>query len=393
MKFLAIFLITSIALAQSPVPAGAKVVTISTGLIQPEGPVWKDGKLLFSDIQGNVIYQWLPADSMRTVYLSPSVNSNGLTLDKQGRLVFTQMGQRRVSRQEVDGKITILTATFRGKRYNSPNDLVVRSDGSIYFTDTDFNVPSGQSVELNFKGVYRISPTGTVTLLDSSFNKPNGICLSPDESKLYVNESPLGKIYVWDFVNDSIIANKKLLYTIPAGGYADGMKTDPVGNVYCTGPQGVWIVSPAGGYIDKIPMSHGPSNCAWGDADGKTLYITGGYGDGTLYKIRLAPATGINDHGSLLMKTDELYANYPNPFNPNTVISYSLSARSWVTLKIYDSLGREVAILTNTEQPVGFYQIKWSASTLSSGIYYALLSTQDANSQRFTSARKMILEK
>ncbi|MEJ2615582.1 MAG: SMP-30/gluconolactonase/LRE family protein [Ignavibacteriaceae bacterium] len=295
--FITIILISAFSFAQSPIPSGAKLEKIATGLLQPEGPVWKDSVgLLFSDIRANVIYLWSQQDSSLKTYLQHSDSSNGLTFDHEGRLVLTQMELRRVARQEKDGTIIPLASTFRGKKFNSPNDLVVKSDGSIFFTDPDFNIPFPQTSELNFQGIYRIDTSGSIKLLDSTFDKPNGICFSPDEKKLYVNDSHKCQIYVWDVVDDSTIANKKLFYQIPATGYADGMKVDSAGNIYCTGPTGVWIISPEGKYLDKIAMSENPSNCNWGEADGKTLYITAGK---SLYRIRLAAATAVKEHGLL----------------------------------------------------------------------------------------------
>ncbi len=140
-------------LAQSPVPAGAKLEKLAYGYKQPEGPVWIDSLgLLFSDIRANKIYRWSPTDSLVTPYLEPSDSSNGLTLDLQGRLILTQMAKRRVSRQESNGNITPLASTYNGKKFNSPNDLVVKSDGSIFFTDPDFNTPTGQIKDMGFKG-------------------------------------------------------------------------------------------------------------------------------------------------------------------------------------------------------------------------------------------------
>lgn len=382
-----LLLLSSIAAAQSPVPAGAVARRISTGFIQPEGPVWKDGVLLFSDIAASKIYQWSPVDSLSTVYLHPSDSSNGLTLDLQGRLILTQMQHRRVSRQESNGTITPLASTFRGKKFNSPNDVVVKSDGAIFFTDPDFNIPAGQPKELAFKGVYRIGPSGNITLLDSTFDKPNGICFSPDESKLYVNESPLGKIYVWDVVNDSTIANKDLLYTVPVSGYVDGMKTDSAGNIYCTGPTGVWIVSDSGTYLDKIAIPQNPSNCNWGDADRKTLFITAG---SSLYSIRLSTTTGIEHHGSIIPGKYDLDPNFPNPFNPSTTIHYQIPVRDHVSLKVYDMLGRDVATLIDEYQNPGEYSCQFSSENnrLSSGIYiYRMIAGS------FIQSNKMILLK
>jgi gluconolactonase len=278
----------SFAFSQSPVPPGAKLEKVATGFQFVEGPVWKDGVgLLFSDIWPSKIYLWSPKDSSVSFYLNPSDSSNGLTLDNHGNLILTQMQLQRVSRQESDGSITPLVSTYMGKKFNSPNDIIVTSKGSIYFTDPDFNTPGGKAnKELTFQGIYRLSPSGSLTVLDSTLTLPNGICLSPDEKKLYVNDSQAGKIYMWDVLSDSTITHKTLLYSIPIGGYADGMKVDPSGNIYCTGPGGVWVVSPTGTYLGKISTPETPTNCNWGDMERNTLYITART---SIYRIRLTP--------------------------------------------------------------------------------------------------------
>jgi gluconolactonase len=273
------------AIAQSPVPPEAKVEVISTGIKWGEGPLWKDGRLLFSDVGGNIMYQWSPTEKTTTPYMQPSNTSNGLALDNQGRMVFCQSGLRRIAREEAIGNIVSLASSYKGKEFNEPNDLVVKSDGSIFFTDPNF----GHTSDIGFQGIYRISPSGVVQLLDSTFDKPNGICFSPDEKKLYVDDSPKHAIYMWDVVNDSTIANKKLFYTIPVNANVDGMKTDRNGNVYCSGPTGIWIILPSGLLVDKIATPQHTNNCCWGDADGKTLYITGW---NSVYRIRLAASTG-----------------------------------------------------------------------------------------------------
>ena len=384
------FLIFTLAHSQSPIPPGATLEKIAVGLLQPEGPIWVDTLgLLFSDIQGNKIYRWSPVDSALHTFLSPSDSSNGLTLDLQGRLILTQMGLRRVSRRETDGTITPLVSTYLGKRFNSPNDVVVKSDSSIYFTDPDFNIPPGQKAELTVHGIYRISPAGELKLLDSTFDKPNGICFSPDETKFYVNESHACKIYVWDAAGDSVY-NKRLFYAIPSSitGYMDGMKADSAGNIFCTGPTGVWVVSPGGVLLDKIVVpapDNSPSNCNWGDADRKTLYITSGK---SLYRIRLAATTGVRDHGSLLPGRFRLNGNYPNPFNPSTVIDYQLAVRGVVDLKIYDTVGRVVASLVEGEQTAGHFSVEWNASNVASGTYFCQLRAGD-----FIQTRRMLLLK
>jgi gluconolactonase len=363
--------------AQSPLPSGAIVQKLYRGFIQPEGPVWVDSiGLLLSDIQGNKIYEWSKTDGSVKSFLNPSYNSNGLALDRQGRLILTQMGLRRVSRREFNGTIISLASTFRGIKFNSPNDVVVKSDSSIFFTDPDYNIPSNYGTRLNYQGIYRISPSGTVALLDSTLNEPNGICFSPDEKTLYVNDSHKCIIYAWDVVDDSVISGKRVFYTLPTSisedniNYADGMKTDSAGNIYCTGPMGIWIVSSSGTYLDKISMSKSPSNCAWGDADRKTLYITAT--DSSLYKIRFL-ATDVKNSPAHPIKLFQLSANYPNPFNPSTVIKYRLSVNILVTLKIYDMLGKEVATLVNAAQPAGDHVAIFDGSAFPSGVYFYTL--------------------
>jgi gluconolactonase len=356
--------------AQSPLPPGASVQKLATGFLQPEGPVWVDSiGLLFSDIAGNKIYQWSKTNGSVTSYMDPSDSSNGLTLDHEGMLILTQMRLRRVSRQEFNGTITPLAATFRGKKFNSPNDVVVKSDGSIFFTDPNFNIPYPHISELNFQGIYRISPSGTVNLLDSTLAEPNGICFSLDEKKLYVNDSHACIIYVWDVIDDSTVSNKRVFYTVPATGYVDGMKIDSTGNLFCAGPADIWIVSDSGKYLDKIPMPETPSNCAWGDTDRKTLYITAGK---SLYKIRLT-ATDVPSTTGQPVKSFQLSTNYPNPFNPSTVISYRLPVSSFVTLKIYDMLGKEVAALVSGIQAAGNHTAIFDGSAFPSGVYFYTL--------------------
>jgi gluconolactonase len=288
----------------------------------------------------------------------------------------------------LNGTITPLASTYKGKKFNSPNDVIVKSDGSIFFTDPDFNIPGGsKNKELTFQGIYRISPSGTLSLLDSSMNKPNGICFSLDEKKLYVDESAKDSIYMWDVVNDSTLANKKAFYAIPMSGYADGMKVDTAGNIYCTAPTGVWIISPAGILMGKIAVPVTPSNCNWGDADRKTLYITGG---NSLYRIRLGEVTEVKGQGSLPPKTFELYGNYPNPFNPATTIYFQLPYESRVVLNIYDILGRKIDTLIDGTLQSGYHNVQFTPKGISSGIYLCCL-TADAGGREWYSATKKML--
>jgi gluconolactonase len=384
-SFLMLAVCISFAAGQSPVPHDAKLEMIAGGFQFVEGPVWKDGVgLLFSDIPANTVYRWVP-DSGARAYLKPSSNSNGLTFDLQGRLLLAQTGTRRVARLETNGTQTPLASTYNGKRLNSPNDLVVKSDGSIFFTDPPFNIPAGQTKELSFSGIFRISPSGSLQLLDSSLAEPNGICFSPDKSKLYVNNSSERVIYAWDVVNDSMIANKRRFASMNPVGYADGMKVDAAGNIFCAGPLGVWVFAPNGTVLDTILVPGQTSNCNWGDADRKALYITAATG---VYRIRLTSATGIKDRGSLLNRAFQLYANYPNPFNPKTTIEYSIPHDTDVSLEIFNSLGQQVALLEDQKFPAGNYKQEWNASALASGTYFCRL-----HADRLVQTRMVLLLK
>ncbi len=259
--FIAVMFAILRASSQSPVPPGAVVEKIANGFVFVEGPVWSDSVgLLFSDLSGNKVYRWTQATGA-VAYIAPSNNANGLTYDLRGRLLLAQTGLRRVARRDSSGNIASLAALFGGKKLNSPNDIVVKSDGAIFFTDPPFNVPAGQQRELTFSGIYRISPSGALQLLDSTLNEPNGICFSPDESRLYVDNSSQRIIYVWDVVNDSVIANKRVFASIPPAGYADGMKVDAAGNLFCAGPLGIWVFGSNGAVLDTllVPLA-GPDN-------------------------------------------------------------------------------------------------------------------------------------
>ncbi|MEG4302331.1 SMP-30/gluconolactonase/LRE family protein [Microcoleus sp. D3_18a_C4] len=251
-----------------------------------EGPIWHpDGFLLFSDIPANIIYKFGSNQEVE-VFRRPSGKANGNTLDKENRLLTAEHENRRVSRTEKDGKVITLADRYEGKRLNSPNDLVVKSDGSIYFTDPSYGVSKEQE-ELGFYGVYRLAPDGKLTLLVKDLVLPNGIAFSPDEQKLYVNNSEAGYIAVFDVKPDGTVTNQQLfaeLKDTSQGGVPDGLKVDVEGNVYSTGPGGVWILSPDGKLLGKISVPETATNLAWGESDRKTLYITGST---SLYRIRL----------------------------------------------------------------------------------------------------------
>ena len=283
-----------------------------------EGPVWVDegrsGYLLFSDMAANAIYKWTPAGQLslfldKSGYTGNDINnvggqysngrlhllnigSNGLTLDGEGRLIIAGMTDRNITRLEKDGSRTTLADRYEGKRLNSPNDLVVKSDGAIYFTETTSGMrgrDESPARELAFHGVYLLK-AGVLRLLDKDPQgaAPNGIAFSPDEKTLYVNGGM--KITAYDVLADDTIANPRLLIDTSVEktpGNTDGMKVDRGGNIYFSGPGGVWIVSPQGKHLGTIVTPERVANLAFGDADSKTLYMVGGR---SLWRIRVNTA-------------------------------------------------------------------------------------------------------
>ena len=270
------------------VGSNVSVQEIVSGFQFVEGPVWHpDGYLLFSDIPANTIYKWPPGAPGATAYRSPSGHSNGLTLDREGRLVACEH-DRRVSRTELDGRVVPIAERYEGKRLNSPNDIIVKSDGSIYFTDPPYGLPrQTEGKELDYNGVFRLATNGTLTLLDDTFVRPNGLAFSPDEGTLYVDDTTEMHIRAFDVLPDGTLANGRLfadLHEPNVEGVPDGMKVDVYGNVFCTGPGGIWVLSPEGKMLGRIKVPQVPANLAWGDVDGKTLYITARTG---LYRVRV----------------------------------------------------------------------------------------------------------
>ena len=292
----------------------AQLEKIAQGFGFLEGPVWvrKGGYLLFNDVPANLIEKWTP-DGKLSVFLIKTgytgsdptygreiesggrkkikvIGSSALTLDKQGRLVFCAQGDRDIVRIEKDGRRTVLADRFDGKRLNSPNDLVYKSDGSLYFTDPPAALPKGDddpAKELPFDGVFLLK-NGKVKLLDKTFQRPNGLAFAPDEKQFYVNDSLRKTIMRFDVQPDDTIGNGHVFIDMTAdtaSGAPDGMKVDRKGNVYCTGPGGVWIISPEGKHLGTIKTPDRVTNLTFGDADGKTLYITGRTGE--LYRIQL----------------------------------------------------------------------------------------------------------
>ena len=287
---------------------GTQLEKLAGGFLFTEGPVWvpatatTSGYLLFSDPNANTIYRW-SADGQVSVFRTKSgyagvdigayhqPGSNGLTLDGKARLTINQHGNRRVIRVEPRGNITVLADRYDGKRLNSPNDLVYRSDGALYFTDPPFGLPNvfnDPRKELPYSGVYCVKD-GMVKLVSTDLDAPNGLALSPDEKTLYVNNwNDKRKVILrYDVNADCSLSNGRLFFDMtdaPGSDALDGLKVDQKGNVYSTGPGGLWILSPEGKQLGLIKGPEDPHNMAWGDDDGKTLYITALTG---IYRLRM----------------------------------------------------------------------------------------------------------
>lgn len=283
-----------------------KIEKLADGFQFTEGPVWHpDGFLLFSDPNTNVIYKYDPVSRNISIYITKSgytgfnigeyhqPGSNGLAIDSEGRLVVCQHGNRRVIRHEKKGPITVLSDNYNGKRLNSPNDVVIKSDGTIYFTDPPYGLPKAYNdtkKELNSQGVYRIK-NGKTELLTTDLGGPNGIAFSPDERYLYVSNWDIRDIHntktLWRYPvqADGTLGKGEIFFNMNQTDddeALDGVKVDNQGNIFASGPGGVWIISPQGKYLGKIIGPERPANMAWGD-NGKTLYLTAHTG---LYKIR-----------------------------------------------------------------------------------------------------------
>jgi gluconolactonase len=277
------------------------------GFVFTEGPVWvprtatTEGFLLFSDPNANTIYRWSPEGQVsvfrtKSGYTGVDIGeygqpgSNGLALDREGRLTIAEHGNRRVTRLEQTGALTVLADRYQGKRLNSPNDLVYRSDGALYFTDPPFGLPRAfddPRRELPFSGVFCLIG-GELKLVSAELNGPNGLALSPDEQHLYVgNWDPKRKVVMrYEVRSDGSLAGGRVFFdmTAAAGEDAiDGIKVDRLGNLYVSGPGGLWIISPAGTHLGTIKAPEHPHNLAWGD-DGRTLYLAAQTG---LYRLRL----------------------------------------------------------------------------------------------------------
>lgn len=288
-------------------PPGTKIEKLCEGFTWAEGPVWKDGALLFSDVPENTVYAWKPGATKAEVFLRPSgmltpregfreQGSNGLTLDAAGNLVLCEHGERRLARLNADHSQTAIVEHFDGKRFNSPNDLVFRSNGDLYFTDPPYGLnglDKSPLKELSFSGVFRVTPDGHASLLTKELTFPNGIAFSPDEKTLYVGitDPQQPRIVAYDVQADGSLGPERPFFDARPltarglKGSCDGMKIDVEGNIYSSGPGGITILSPAGKLLGTISTGSLIANCAWGDEDGGTLYLAAEH---SLCRVRTA---------------------------------------------------------------------------------------------------------
>ena len=265
---------------------------VATGFLFTEGAMWngRTRELIFSDMPGDIVRKW-SAENGVTVFRQPSGKANGHYFDLEGRLVSCEHANSRVIRAEHDGSITVLATHYDGVELNSPNDVIVKSDGAIYFSDPTYGRMDVfgllREQDLDFQGVYRIDPeSGNLTLLASDFLQPNGLTFSLDEKQLFINDTDRGHVRVFDVAEDGSISGGAV-WAVPEGsgdGGCDGMKTDSAGNLYTTGPGGIFVYTPDATCLGVIQVPEVAANFTWGDGDLKTVYITAST---SLYRTRV----------------------------------------------------------------------------------------------------------
>lgn len=283
---IALFWVLPVVLVSTlPAPAQdfskVQVEKVASGFRFTEGPVWsRQGFLLFSDVPANRIYKFVPGQGV-SVFRENSNGANGNTFDAKGRFYSCESRTRRVVRMNADGTIEVIADSYQGKRFNAPNDIVVRRDGHIYFTDPAFGRQQ-EGKELNFYGVYHVAPDGQLELIARPEGRPNGIALSPDGRILYVANSDERVVYAYDLDKNGRASNERIIIR-NINGVPDGIKVDEKGNIYVT-CQNLAVYRPDGQLIAEIPIPETPANCAFGDPDFKTLYVTART---SIYRIRL----------------------------------------------------------------------------------------------------------
>lgn len=289
------------AVLEELIDPAAEVEQVATGFVFTEGPIWnKDEEfLLFSDMPGDVRRRWSDREGVREV-MRPSNKCNGMVYDAQGNLLVCEHVTSSLVRERPDGPRETLATHYRGKELNSPNDVVTRSDGTIYFSDPSYGRVPGFGIEreqdLSFQGVYRIPPGGgeaELVVAEDEFEQPNGLCFSPDESLLYINDSPRALIRVYDVQADGTLANGRMFFEgIGSGvieeGIPDGMKCDERGDIWVTGPGGVWVISHGGEHLGVIGVPENVGNIAWGGTDWRTLWMPSST---SLYRVKTKVAS------------------------------------------------------------------------------------------------------
>jgi gluconolactonase len=280
---------------RSVVGDAPQIERLATGFLFTEGPLWhaQDEYLLFSDMPGDHLRKWSRQGGV-TSFRKPCAQSNGLAWDRQGRLIVCEHATSRLTRTKLDGSSTVFASHYDGKELNSPNDVVVKSDGGIYFTDPTYGraeyYGKPRPTQLDFRGVYRAEPDGNrLTLLADDFRQPNGLCLSLDEKRLFVNDTERQHIRVFDVKPDGTLANGRVwAQTTGAGaGAPDGMKMDSEGNVYCCGPGGIHVFDPQANCLGVIGMPEHTANFCFGESDYRTLFVTAST---SIYKLRVKVA-------------------------------------------------------------------------------------------------------
>jgi gluconolactonase len=258
------------------IPKGAKLETVASGFGFTEGPVWDpDGFLYVSDEETNKIFK-LTLDGKKTELIALG-DPDGSTYDRERRLIDCASVLRAIIRFSPDGKYETLTERFEGKKFNSPNDVVLGPDGALYFTDPTLDLPKGEKQEMDYEGVFRLDGAGKVTLLTKKLKQPNGLAFSADGKKLYVDDDDSRNIWVWDFHADGTVSNGRVFGEEPGGkddGVPDGIKVDHRGNLYVTGPGGIWVWDAQGHHLGTILMPEQPANLTFGGPKQSTLYIT-----------------------------------------------------------------------------------------------------------------------
>jgi gluconolactonase len=284
------------------IPQNAKLETVATGFGFTEGPVWDpSGFLYVSDEEQNKIFRVYLSDGRKEELISLG-DPDGNTYDNLGRLVDCASVLRAIIAISRDGKYKILADHFEGKKFNSPNDVIVGPDGALYFTDPTLDLPKGEKQEIPFQGVYRLDKNGKVSLLTKDLSQPNGLAFSPDGKKFYADDSEQRNIRVYDVASDGSLTNARIFGEEPGqrgDGVPDGIKVDRDGNLFVTGPKGIWVWSPDGTHLGTIALPEQPANLAWGERARDVLYITG---TTSIYRLKTS-TRGFVPGGETLLQT------------------------------------------------------------------------------------------